>query len=69
METPADEAANKLIQEAKDNAKKEAAEDFTKLQSGNPNNPDNKAAAVAAPDPGKTVEVAHLEEVKEGVKV
>jgi hypothetical protein len=52
--TPADEAANKLIQEAKDKAAKEADEDFTALKSNNPANPDN----VAKP------EVAHLEEAK-----
>lgn len=50
--TPADIAANKLIQEAKDKATKEAAEDFTKLLSANPANPD------------KMTEVAHLEEAK-----
>jgi hypothetical protein len=54
--TPADEAANKLIQDAKDKATKEASEDFAKLQSANPNNPDNPDKA--------PVEVAHLEEAK-----
>ena len=47
--TEGNTAANKLIQEAKDKAAKEAVEDFTKLQSANPANPDNKADETKEP--------------------
>jgi hypothetical protein len=47
--TPAEEQANKLIQEAKEKAAKEAGEDFNKLQSANPANPDNKADETKEP--------------------